>query len=97
MSEIIFDIIRTPVITEKSTLLSEFNKVTFKVASSANKALVKKAVEEIFKVKVESVNTMTVKGKTKRFKGKIGKRSGYKKAIVTLAEGQSIDVMAGVK
>ena len=95
-SEIIYDIIRTPVITEKSTLLSEQNKVTFKVSVDADKPTIKKAVESLFNVKVSSVNTIKMQGKVKRFRGKIGNRPSFKKAIVTLAEGQSIDVMAGI-
>lgn len=97
MSKVLYDVIKTPVITEKSTLLSEHNKVTFKVAYSANKSAVKKAVEKIFGVKVKTVNTVNTKGKIKIFRGTAGKKPDFKKAIVTLAEGQSIDVMAGVK
>ena len=91
-----YDVILAPVITEKSTLLSENNAVVFKVAESANKPAIKAAVEALFDVKVMKVNTMITKGKTKRWKGKPYTRSDVKKAIVTLAEGQSIDVTTGV-
>lgn len=92
----VYDMIRIPLITEKATLLSEQNKVSFKVAANTNKTEIKKAVEEVFKVQVKAVNVVNLHGKTKRFKGIQGRRPGYKKAIVTLAEGQKIDVMAGV-
>jgi large subunit ribosomal protein L23 len=88
--------ILAPVITEKSTLLSEHNKVVFRVPLDATKTQVKEAVEALFKVKVAAVNTMRVKGKTKRFRGLEGKRSDRKKAIITLAEGHSIDVTTGL-
>jgi large subunit ribosomal protein L23 len=91
-----YDIVRAPVITEKSTMGSEHNQVTFRVPLSANKREVKAAIEGLFKVKVTSVNTIRVKGKTKRFRGELGQRSDYKKAIVTLAEGEKIDVTTGV-
>lgn len=91
-----FEIVRAPVVTEKSTMGSEHNQVTFKVAKGASKPEIKLAVERLFDVKVEAVNTLVVKGKLKRFKGRIGRRSDYKKAVVTLAEGQSIDIVAGV-
>jgi large subunit ribosomal protein L23 len=84
------------VITEKATLLSEQNKVVFKVAQDATKDEIAAAVEELFKVKVTKVNTMVTKGKTKRFRGTIGRRNDVKKAIVTLAEGQSIDITTGL-
>ena len=92
-----FDAILSPIITEKATLLSEQNKVVFRVADHATKDQIANAVEALFKVKVTKVNTMIVLGKTKRFKGILGKRNDYKKAIVTLAEGQSIDVTEGAK
>lgn len=95
-SERMYDIISSPVITEKATLGSEFNQVTFRVPLTATKPEIKAAVEGIFKVKVTAVNTLISKGKTKRFKGRPGVRSDVKKAIVTLAEGQSIDVTTGV-
>lgn len=91
-----YDTIIAPVITEKSTLLSDQNKVVFKVPLAATKDEVKAAVEALFKVRVLSVNTIRVKGKTKRFRGIEGKRSDSKKAIVTLAAGQSIDVTTGL-
>lgn len=91
-----YDVILGPVITEKSTLVSEHNQVVFKVATDATKPAIKAAVEALFKVKVESVNTILVKGKVKRFKGKVGRRSNYKKAVVSLAEGHSIDVTTGI-
>ncbi len=92
----IFDIIKSPLITEKSTMLSEFDQVGFKVASDASKHDIKIAIEKLFSVEVTAVNTVCVKGKTKRFRGRIGQRSDYKKAIVTLKSGQSIDVSAGL-
>ncbi len=91
-----YDTIIAPVITEKSTAVSEHNKVVFRVASKATKPEIKAAVEALFNVKVTAVNTLNRAGKTKRFRGFQGKQSGYKKAIVTLAEGQSIDVTTGL-
>jgi large subunit ribosomal protein L23 len=91
-----FDVIRAPIITEKSTMLSEHNQVVFKVARTATKPQIKAAVEALFKVKVTGVNTQVRKGKTKRFKGVLGHQSDVKRAIVTLAEGQSIDVSTGL-
>ena len=91
-----YDTILSPVITEKSTLLSEQNKVVFKVADDASKDEIAAAVEALFKVKVVKVNTLNVKGKTKRFRGHLGRRNDVKKAIVTLADGQSIDVTTGL-
>lgn len=91
-----YDTILAPVITEKSTLLSEDNKVVFKVPLSATKKDIAEAVEELFKVKVKAVNTLITKGKTKRFRGISGQRSDVKKAIVTLEEGHSIDVTTGL-
>lgn len=91
-----FTIIKSPVITEKSTLGSQYGQVTFRVAKEASKPEIKAAVESLFKVQVTSVNTLITKGKNKRFKGVAGKRSDVKKAIVTLAEGQTIDVGSGV-
>lgn len=91
-----YDTIIAPVITEKSTLLSEQNKVVFKVPLDATKDDVKAAVEALFKVKVVAVNTIRTKGKEKRFRGVLGRRSDQKKAIVTLADGQSIDVTTGL-
>ena len=90
------DVILAPVVTEKSTMASEHNQVTFRVPVSATKPEIKAAVETLFKVKVTGVNTVRQTGKTKRFRGVIGKRPDYKKAIVSLAEGQSIDVTTGI-
>jgi len=91
-----YDIILGPVVTEKSTMLSENNVVTFKVPMTATKSAIKAAVEALFNVKVEKVNTIRQDGKTKRFKGVMGRRSDSKKAMVKLAEGHSIDVTTGV-
>ena len=91
-----YDVVVAPVITEKSTLLSENNAVVFKVANDASKPEIKAAVEALFGVTVKSVNTLISKGKTKKWKGKPYTRSDVKKAIVTLAEGQSIDVTTGI-
>jgi large subunit ribosomal protein L23 len=91
-----YDIIRSPVITEKATLASEYNKVVFKVARDATKPQIKAAVEKLFDVKVTGVNTLVTKGKVKRFKGRLGQRSDVKKAVVTLAEGHRIDVTTGL-
>ena len=92
-----YDVIVAPHITEKSTLLSEHNGVVFKVANDATKPQIKEAVEALWGVKVTGVNTIVQKGKTKRWKGRPYKRSDSKKAIVTLAEGQSIDVTEGAQ
>ena len=91
-----YDVITSPVITEKSTLLSESNQVVFNVPGTATKPQIKAAVESLFNVKVSAVNTLVRKGKVKRFKGRIGRQSDQKKAVVTLAEGQSIDVSTGL-
>ena len=91
-----YDVITSPVITEKSTLLSESNQVVFNVPGTATKPQIKAAVEALFNVKVAAVNTLVRKGKVKRFKGRIGRQSDQKKAVVTLAEGQSIDVSTGL-
>jgi large subunit ribosomal protein L23 len=91
-----YDVIVAPVITEKATRVSENGQVVFKVRLDANKAEIKDAVQNIFGVKVTAVNTLIQKGKTKRFRGRPGKRSDVKKAFVTLAEGQSIDVTTGI-
>jgi len=91
-----YDTILSPVITEKATMLSEHNKVVFRVAQDATKAQIAEAIEALFKVNVVKVNTLNVKGKTKRFRGHLGKRSDVKKAIVTLADGQSIDITTGL-
>lgn len=91
-----YDVIVAPHITEKATLLSENNAVVFKVADKATKPEIKAAVEALFNVKVTKVNTLRQKGKTKRWKGKPYKRTDVKKAVVTLAAGQSIDVTSGI-
>ena len=91
-----YDIITKPVITEKSTLVSEYNQVVFKVAHGASKPEIKAAVEALFSVKVTAVNTMIQKGKNKRWKGKPYTRADEKKAVVTLAEGDRIDVTTGI-
>jgi len=92
-----FDVIVAPHITEKSTMLSEQNAVVFKVAKGASKPEIKAAVEALFNVKVTGVNTIVSKGKTKRWKGQAYQRSDAKKAIVTLAEGEMIDITEGAK
>ena len=91
-----FNVILKPVVTEKSTILSENNQIVFLVNINSNKIDIKKSIELIYGVKVNSVNIIRVKGKTKVFKGKIGKRSDYKKAIISLSKGQSIDLSLGV-
>lgn len=91
-----YDTLIAPVITEKSTLLSEDNKVVFRVPLGATKKDIAEAVEELFKVKVKAVNTLVQKGKTKRFRGIKGRRDDVKKAVVTLEEGHSIDVTTGL-
>ena len=91
-----YDVILAPHITEKATLASEHNAVVFKVANDATKPQIKEAVEAIYDRKVAAVNTVVVKGKTKRWKGRPYRRSDVKKAVVTLAEGQSIDVTSGI-
>ena len=92
-----YDVLLAPHITEKSTMLSEHNAVVFKVASKASKPEIKAAVEALFNVTVTGVNTLVTKGKSKKWKGKPYQRSDEKKAIVTLAEGQSIDITEGVR
>ncbi len=94
--EAFYDVISRPVITEKATAASEHNKVIFRVRADVTKAQVKEAVEGLFKVEVTNVNTINVQGKTKAFRGRPGKRRDYKKAIVTLKAGQSIDLSSGV-
>tara|TARA_Y100000590_G_scaffold253220_1_gene284459 strand:+ start:53 stop:346 length:294 start_codon:yes stop_codon:yes gene_type:complete len=89
------DSIKSPVITEKATGLSEQNKVTFKVHENASKDSIKKNIEKIFKVKVIKVNTINRKPKTKMVKGKLGVKKGFKKAVITLKKGQSIDLGSG--
>ena len=91
-----YDIIVAPVITEKATLASEYNKVLFKVAAKATKPQIKEAVEKLFDVKVKCVNTQVRKGKVKAFRGTIGEQSDIKRAIVTLEEGHTIDITTGL-
>ncbi len=91
-----YDVVLAPHITEKSTMVSEYNAVVFKVANDASKPEIKAAVEALFNVSVTKVNTILTKGKTKKWKGTPYKRSDVKKAIVTLAEGQSIDITSGI-
>jgi len=91
-----YQVILKPLVTEKSSQLSEYNKMVFSVPINATKLEVKSSIEKIFSVKVKSVNTILLKGKVKRFKGVVGKRSNTKKAIVTLAPGNTIDLSAGV-
>ena len=95
-NERLYEVLRAPVITEKATLASEHNQIVFRVPLDATKREIKAAVEGLFKVKVEGVNTLRMKGKVKRFRGRLGKRNDYKKAMVRLAEGQSIDVSTGL-
>src|SRR5262245_15136572 len=92
----LYDFILAPLITEKATQASEHNQVMFRVPLTATKPQIKKAIEVLFKVDVKAVNTLIAKGKTKRFRGRLGVRNDYKKAIVTLAAGQSIDVTTGL-
>jgi large subunit ribosomal protein L23 len=94
--ERMYQTILSPLVTEKATALTERNQVVFKVALEATKPEIKAAVEGLFNVKVLAVNTMVVKGKTKRFRGRVGQRSDWKKAMVRLAEGQSIDLTTGL-
>ena len=94
--ERMYELLRSPVITEKATLASEHNQVTFRVPVEATKPEIKSAVEGLFDVQVVSVNTLVQKGKTKRFRGRLGRQKDTKKAIVRLAEGQSIDVTTGL-
>ena len=94
--ERLYEVIRHPVVTEKSTLGSEHNQVTFRVPLDASKPEIKAAVEGLFAVKVKAVNTLRQRGKVKRFRGRLGKRADYKRAIVSLEEGHSIDVTTGI-
>ncbi len=91
-----YDVIRKPIITEKTTLASENGAVVFEVAIDSNKPMIKEAVEALFGVKVKAVNTTITKGKSKRFRGQLGKRKDVKKAYVTLEEGNTIDVSTGL-
>lgn len=94
--EAMYQVIRSPVITEKATMLTEKNQVVFRVAINASKPEIKAAIEGLFGVTVRAVNTLVQKGKTKRFRGRPGKRSDVKKAMVLLAEGQTIDLTTGL-
>ena len=91
-----YQVILNPLVTEKATQMSEFNKMVFSVPLSATKLEIKSSIEKIFSVKVKAVNTILLKGKVKRFKGVSGRRSDTKKAIITLAPGNTIDLSAGV-
>ena len=91
-----FDVILSPVVTEKSTNLNALNKITFKVAKDADKIAIKKSIEKLYKVEVIKVNTILSKAKVRMVRGRAGSKTGYKKAIVTLKEGQTIDMTAGV-
>ncbi|MFB0922548.1 MAG: 50S ribosomal protein L23 [Alphaproteobacteria bacterium] len=95
-AERMYDIVRSPVITEKATMVSEHNQVVFRVPIDATKPEIRAAIEGLFKVKVVGVNTLVQKGKTKRWKGRPGKRNDVKKAVIRLAEGDSIDITTGV-
>jgi large subunit ribosomal protein L23 len=92
----LYNVIVSPVITEKATKISENNQYVFKVAISSDKKIIKQAIEKLFKVKVKSINTTKVRGKVKIFKGTKGKRADYKKAIVSLKEGENLDYSGGV-
>jgi large subunit ribosomal protein L23 len=92
----VYDVVRSPVVTEKSTIANELGKYVFKVAVDAGKPEIKTAIEQIFGVQVTKVNTINYDGKIKRFRGKIGQRPSFKKAVVTLKEGQSIDLSSGI-
>jgi len=91
-----YDTVLTPVITEKSTIVAENNQIVFQVPLSSNKTEIKAAVEQLFNVSVMAVNTITTKGKTKRFRGRPGRRSDVKKAVVTLKDGDTIDIATGL-
>ena len=91
-----YDVIRKPIVTEKATMASEAGAVVIEVSMDSNKPLIKEAVEALFNVKVKAVNTTVVKGKTKRFKGQLGRRKNTKKAYVMLEEGNTIDVSTGL-
>ena len=95
-AERMYQVIVSPVVTEKATRLNELSQVTFRVALDATKPEIKAAVEKLFSVKVEAVNTVVMKGKTKRFRGREGRRSDWKKAIVKLQAGQTIDLTTGL-
>jgi large subunit ribosomal protein L23 len=97
IEERIYDIIRSPLSTEKSTMASQYGWYSFKVSEDASKPQIKKAVQKLFNVTVETVNTLNTKGKVKKFKGILGKRKGFKKALVKLKEGDSIDTTGEIK
>ncbi len=92
-----FEVLRSPLVSEKATFISQFNYYVFKVSPKSNKSEIKQAIEKLFKVEVKSVNTLNQKGKRKRFKGKIGVRPNTKKAFVKIADGQTIDTSVEVK
>ncbi len=92
-----FEVIRSPLVSEKATCVSQFHYYVFKVSNDSSKLEIKQAVQNLFKVEVKSVNTLIQKGKQKRFRGKIGKRSAIKKAFVKLADGQTIDTSLEIK
>ncbi len=94
--EMMYDIVLAPVVTEKSTQGGEHNQITFRVDRRATKPQIRRAVEGLFGVKVSRVNTLNMRGKVKRFRGRLGKRAAYKKAIVTLVEGETIDITTGI-
>ena len=96
-NERIYEVIRSPLISEKATFVSQFNHYVFKVAVNSSKPEIKEAIQSIFKVEVKSVNTLNQKGKKKRFRGKVGSRPGVIKAYIKLAEGQTIDTTLEVK
>ena len=96
MKSQLYEIIKQPVVTEKTTKISENNQFVFKVENKSSKQDIKIAVEKIFKVKVKSINTIKIKGKTKVFKGTKGRRSDYKKAVVTLKKGETLDYSGGI-
>jgi len=91
-----YDVILAPVVTEKSTQGAEHHQLTFRVSLDATKREIKAGIEELFGVKVTKVNTLNMRGKIKRFRGRLGKRADYKKAIVTLAEGEHVDITTGI-
>ena len=91
-----YDLIKKPIITEKGTLLSNNSQIVFSIPMNANKTIIKRAVEKLFGVNVKKINIIISKGKTKRFKGKMGKRKNEKKAIISLEEGQKIDITTGI-
>ena len=96
MRKNIYNIIKNPVVTEKTTKIAENNQFVFKVDVSSSKESIKMAVEKIFKVKVKNINTIKIKGKTKIFKGTKGRRADYKKAIVSLKDGENLDYSGGI-